>query len=398
MIKLCCAFTILTGTLLLAHSGDTLDVPYGVRPVIDGQILAGEWDDADTVMTANLPNGPVVIFFKENPETLYMAIAITDTTYNAFDNATIYFDTLHNAGTAPQTDDFGCGSHRGGMFVEFNGNGSGWNIGTQTGWIGAINSTILGWSAEFSISYNKLGIATNVPKTLGFCTTIGDLGNAFVAWPSTVNSNIPNTWADIYSSTNWAQPDTILPQVSVVMPNGGENWDVNSFQAILWFASDNIQVDSVNIYYSTNDGTDWLVIATGEPNDSSYIWLVPNTPSESCLVQITAFDPSANSSVDISDSLFIISAVGIKEGSSVFRTDKAIIQTNPSRTAVWFFNISAGLANLTVYDVTGKKLYENESIVKNNALVWRSDLRSGVYFYILKIGNKICKGKLILVQ
>lgn len=398
MIKSICSFILLACVVLFAHSGDTLDVHYGTRPVIDGLISAGEWDDADTVITDNLPDGPAIIYYKEFPETLYMAISISDVTYADFDNAALYFDTLHNGGSAPQPDDIGCATHRGGMWVEFYGNGSGWNNQTPSGWYGALNTNASGWTIEFAISYNKLGLAMDVPKTLGFCARIGDQGNGGVGWPSGVDRNVPDTWADIYSSENWGQGDTVSPQVTVVLPDGGENWIVGSMQAILWIASDNVQVDSVNIYYSTNAGGSWLVVATGESNDSTYIWTVPNTPSDSCLVQIYAFDRSGNWGSDISDDVFTITTVGIEEKSTNVHNNKSIVHTNPSKTGVWFYNIPPGLVTLTVYDVIGKKVYENQSVVKDDKLFWKTDSKSGVYFYILKtqIGER--KGKILLLR
>lgn len=398
MLRLYCIIIACTCVVLFAHSGDTLDVRYGTRPTIDGLISAGEWDDADTVMTTDLPNGPAILFFKENPDTLYMAISIPDTTYADFDNATLYFDTLHNAGTAPQPDDIGCATHRGGMWVEFYGTGAGWNNQTPSGWYGALNTTATGWTAEFAISYNKLGLEPDVAKTLGFCAQFGDMGNGTVRWPSSANNSVPNTWADIYSSENWGQADTVDPQVTVVSPNGGENWTVGSIEAILWIASDNSQVDSVNIYYSTNAGTAWLVIATGEPNDSAFIWTIPDTPSDSCLVRIIAFDPSGNYGSDNSDNLFTISPAGIEENSQKIHNNIEIVQTNPSRKGIWFFNVPQGLINLTVYDVIGKKVYDGQSIVKNDKFFWKPDLKSGVYFYTLKTEDNLWKGKVIFVR
>jgi hypothetical protein len=66
-------------------------------------------------------------------------------------------------------------------------------------------------------------------------------------------------------------------------------------------------VDSLTIEYSTNGGTGWNPISSGEANDSSFSWVVPVTPSDSCLVRIMGFDPSLNMGQDQSDSLFRIS-------------------------------------------------------------------------------------------
>ena len=98
-----------------------------------------------------------------------------------------------------------------------------------------------------------------------------------------------------------------IPQVTVVTPNGGENWVIGNVDTVRWFAYDVSGIDSINIYYSTNGGATWNTISTGEANDFSYAWIVPPTPSESCLVRILAYDPGLVSGEDVSDSLFSIS-------------------------------------------------------------------------------------------
>ena len=140
-----CIKTDTNSSFIFAHSGDTLYVPYGTRPTIDGQISPGEWDDADSILTTALPEGPATIYYKQSPESLYFAINFIDSTYEDFDNATIYFDCDHNGGSAPQTDDYGFGSHRGGMFVEFVGTGSGWTGDPIDGWNGGIYSESSFW-------------------------------------------------------------------------------------------------------------------------------------------------------------------------------------------------------------------------------------------------------------
>ncbi|MCK4353271.1 T9SS type A sorting domain-containing protein [candidate division WOR-3 bacterium] len=106
--------------------------------------------------------------------------------------------------------------------------------------------------------------------------------------------------------------DTILPQATVISPDGGEDLACESVHKIRWTATDNLNVDSVNIYYTTSwgmsiNGFDWHLIAHSEPNDSSYSWKVPNTPSTSCRIKIIAYDPGGNSAVDASDADFTIS-------------------------------------------------------------------------------------------
>ena len=106
------------------------------------------------------------------------------------------------------------------------------------------------------------------------------------------------------------------PQVTVISPNGGEGFEPGDICDITWLAEDNVDVDSISILYSIDAGMDWDTVATGETNDSTYSWTVPDTQSDSCLVRILAYDPSFNTDEDQSDSFFIISSLGIEENSS----------------------------------------------------------------------------------
>ena len=118
-----------------------------------------------------------------------------------------------------------------------------------------------------------------------------------------------------------ADNDTIPPQVSVVSPNGGEVLYVGFGSTIRWVATDNLGVDSVSLYYSTDGGGTYpFRIAGGEANDSTYSWTIPATSSADCRVRVVAYDPALNQSSDASDNTFSI----------------AVLDTIPSDTTVTY--------------------------------------------------------------
>ena len=113
----------------------------------------------------------------------------------------------------------------------------------------------------------------------------------------------------------------VTPQVTVVAPNGGENWTVGSTRQIVWNAQ---AVQNVKLEYSTNNGASWNYIATvpalsnkltnnnAETSSKStegtlgtYNWVIPNTPSNQCLVKVS--DASNPAVFDVSDNVFTIS-------------------------------------------------------------------------------------------
>jgi len=93
------------------------------------------------------------------------------------------------------------------------------------------------------------------------------------------------------------------PSITVTSPNGGENWTVNTVQTIQWI-SDNY-TGNVHIEYSTNGGTTWNDVVASTANTGSYPWIIPNTPSNSCLVKVS--DAIDGDPWDVSNALFRIS-------------------------------------------------------------------------------------------
>jgi len=86
------------------------------------------------------------------------------------------------------------------------------------------------------------------------------------------------------------RPAEQTPYITVIVPNGGEVWDVGTPQDILWSSSGTS--GNVKIEYSTNGGSSWSNITTSTPDDGSFPWTVPNTPSTNCLVKVTDTDGS----------------------------------------------------------------------------------------------------------
>lgn len=89
--------------------------------------------------------------------------------------------------------------------------------------------------------------------------------------------------------------------ITVLTPNGGENWEVGSQNDITW-NSENTS-GTVNIEYSTDDGLNWTPISSDEPDDGSYTWTIPNSPSSNCKVRVSDTD---NNPSDESDNVFTI--------------------------------------------------------------------------------------------
>jgi hypothetical protein len=100
----------------------------------------------------------------------------------------------------------------------------------------------------------------------------------------------------------WAQPS-----ITVTSPNGGETWSGSSTQNITWTVN---TIPSVDIEFSTNNGSTWNTIVTSYSGLSSpFPWQVPSAGplgSTQCLVRIKS--TTNNSISDVSNATFSIPA------------------------------------------------------------------------------------------
>jgi len=96
---------------------------------------------------------------------------------------------------------------------------------------------------------------------------------------------------------------TVLPTLTVISPNGGEDWSAASSQTITWSSTGSIS--DLEIEFSDDGGTGWTAVVASTPNDGSHPWVTPATASDSCLVRIS--DASDGDPWDQSDALFSIS-------------------------------------------------------------------------------------------
>ena len=160
------------------------------------------------------------------------------------------------------------------------------------------------------------GTSMASPHTTG---AVALLLQKYGAWtPEQVKAYLfANVTLDGYTGTSWSTGygngklhlgDLIDPTAIVLAANGAENWLIGTQQQILWGASDNVGVTSVDIYLSRNDvGGPWETIATGVANSGSYLWTVSGPATGLALVKVVAHDAAGNTATDQSDAIFTIS-------------------------------------------------------------------------------------------
>ncbi|MBN2416618.1 hypothetical protein JXO52_12300 [bacterium] len=98
-----------------------------------------------------------------------------------------------------------------------------------------------------------------------------------------------------------------VDELNIVSPNGGETLEVGTSYEIAWNSSGTS--GDVKIEYSIDNGITWTEEAASTPDDGTYTWTVPGTPSTECLVKVSDLDGTP---VDQSDSVFFITSVRLK--------------------------------------------------------------------------------------
>jgi len=200
--------------------------------------------------------------------------------------------------------------------------------------------------------------------------------------------------------------DLIPPVVTVIYPNGGEVIETGDTISIHWAASDNRGVDSVSIYFSSDAGVNFQVIAHGEPNDSTFEWIAPSLLSDSCLIKVVAYDPGLLTGEDTSDNLFSVkdyTAVddkgdepGDNAPSYIFSLEQNYPNPFNGTTTISYSVAKASHVDIRIFDTSGrlvKVLESGDKAPGRYSVVWRGkdlkgkDVASGVYFCRIKAGK-----------
>jgi hypothetical protein len=172
-----------------------------------------------------------------------------------------------------------------------------------------LNGTLLvEYSPDNGINWSVIASQLNNTGSYVWNTTVVPDGNAYLVRVSATDKSL-NVGSDTSNSTfSIDNIDTVLPQVTVLYPNGGEV--LTGEIAILWSASDDVTVNlngSLLLEYSPDNGINWSVIASQLNNTGSYVWNTTVVPDgDQYLIRVSATDESNNTGSDTSNSTFSI--------------------------------------------------------------------------------------------
>jgi hypothetical protein len=164
----------------------------------------------------------------------------------------------------------------------------------------------ISWTAMYSDSihiYYSLNGVTWVPFALNVNANAGNM-----QWnvPNTTSTSarlriVDTRFVSYFDTTDATFAIINPPSVTLVSPNGGEEWLNNSTQNITWTSSD---VNTLSIAYSVNN-VDWNTIATGvSASTGSYSWILPAINNTTVKVRLT--DEEFTNNIDTSNTTFSI--------------------------------------------------------------------------------------------
>jgi hypothetical protein len=186
------------------------------------------------------------------------------------------------------------------------------------------------------------------------------------------------------------------PVVTVFEPNGGEVLEYGTDHEIRYEATDNARV-WITILLSVDSGLTFPdTIASGEWNDGSYIWPVPDLDSRTARIKVVGADDAQNTGSDISDADFTLwgSTSGIDSRQFAGMPDEVVLDVasgNPSSSGwdIVFGLPVSGAVRVGVYAVTGRlvrMLVEGSRAEGYHVVSWDGtgelgrQLSPGIYF------------------
>ncbi|MBI3950763.1 MAG: M36 family metallopeptidase [Acidobacteria bacterium] len=185
--------------------------------------------------------------------------------------------------------------------------GENWQIGTTQ----TITWTTTGSIANVKIELSRNGVGGPFEQLLA--STLNDGSQPWtVTGAATSNAIIkisdaanPAT-SDSSNAVFTISPAPPGPSITVISPNGGENWPLGTTQTITWTSSG--VSGNVKIRLSRDGGASYRAIINSTPNDGDAQWLVSGATSSQCRIQVVSEDGTVR---DSSDANFTISAAAM---------------------------------------------------------------------------------------
>lgn len=196
-----------------------------------------------------------------------------------------------------------------------------------------------------------------------------------------VNNSIFHDFSDDFFSIH------IPPSITIISPNGGENWYLDSSYYISWLSVNVTNYVKIELYENDNY---FQTIYTSTYNDGSYYWNIPATYNESDYFKIKISDTNNSLIYDLSDDYFSIysSYVTIGNGTNTwnypFHTDY-----DDARTQIIYLsseiNRSGSIYKIAfdINTIPGQDMYNFVVRMKHTSLSYYSSSNFDNYDYVV---------------
>jgi len=248
-----------------------------------------------------------------------------------------------------------------------------------------VNEVNLEWSPDSGRSWNMVAAGLNpVPGSFNWTIPGIRTDSALFRIRSAEDSTVIDESDTVFSIRR-------APELLLVSPNGGEIFFQNDPVSISWSS---FFSDSLDISFSSDGGSSWILVVRGHPSDSSkYFWNLPVLVAETCLFRIN--DSRWTDFFDESDSVFTVTTpVNILADKNLPLSYKlGNVYPNPfNPTAKFAFELPEdSRVTIRMYDILGSVVRtvvdDFFSAGSYNYRIDGSGLSSGVYFIRMKSGN-----------
>ena len=201
----------------------------------------------------------------------------------------------------------------------------------------------------------------------------------------------------------------IRPRVHA--PNGGETLVSGGGFQITWSNPEGWHVDHADLYYTTDDGVSWTLIAQGVIGQS-YVWPVPAVPSSAARVRVYLYDAAGIMGYDSSDGVFRITQItAVASEEAAPPAVHALFQNSPNpfnpTTSIRFDLPVPSSVLLMVYDIQGRTvqtLLRGWMPAGRHRATWDGrddrgqDVASGIYYYRLWAGGFQANKRMLLLK
>lgn len=190
---------------------------------------------------------------------------------------------------------------------------------------------------------------------------------------------------------------------TIIEPNGGENYDIGETIHMRWTSEGNYS-EYVNIYLSSNSGTDWIQLANRESDDGLYDFSI-NVRGNHYRVKIKDYSDTSTTGGDTSNDDFSVGWEGFKYANNKSRVPYELsISNSPNpfstSTRITYSVKDFCSISIKIFDLTGREV----SVIKEGTAKpgiysynWNaSGLSPGIYICRFKAKDKIIINKMIL--